>query len=549
MATIKFLISDLKPYGIEKPKLERIVASLGMEVEKIDDGEVTIDITANRPDLLDIAGFGRAASCFLGKKILKEGYYKIIDSPILQIKVSSSVKRIRPFIAAFVVKNVEMSSNRLKYLINFTEKFCDTYGRKRKKLAIGLHNFDNVKGSLLYSVGNESIIPLGNSRSMSFENTLKETEKGREYGNIISSFKGSYPYLKDSEKVISLIPITNSEATKVTKNTKNLFIEVTGTSKSAVEQTAALMACSFIDEGVRVLPCTIIYNNTTVKTPELGYREMRIKPAEVDRALGTSLLDFNSIITLLGKMGHSAAKYGNNVIAYIAPYRLDVIDERDLIEDIAIAYGYDKITPLPIVGAEVGMYGELSEWIDRISIKMVGLGFSEAINNNLTNQKMNFANMGRKYEENSIVSIAQSKSESITMLRTSVVPSLLHNLAISTHESMPQKLFEIGKGFSLKKGKIIERNILAFVSEHPKANFSELKSVVEALLQTSVTDQIKLKEHNTPEFIDGRCALILIGTTQVGIIGEVTPQVLTNFKIDDPVVAAELDLDIIIAGR
>ncbi|MDE1868983.1 MAG: phenylalanine--tRNA ligase subunit beta [Candidatus Micrarchaeota archaeon] len=543
MATIRFSINDLRAYGIEKARLEKIAAALGMEVEKIDGDEATIDITADRPDMLDIVGFGRAASLFNGKSSVREGHYKISNEPFTEVKVSDSVKRVRPFIAAFVAKNVDMTGNRLKYLMNFTEKFCDTYGRKRRKLAIGVHNLDMVKGPLVYSAGNESgFVPLGASKSMSFEEALRKTEKGREYGSLLSESKGLYPYLKDSKNIISLIPITNSDVTKVMQGTKNLFIEITGTSKSAVEQTAALMACSFIDSGADVHPCNITYKTGRVKTPELKYSEMMIKPAEVDRTLGTSLINFNAILALLGRMGHLAAKYGNNVIAYVAPYRLDVLDERDLIEDIAIAYGYDNITPLPVAGFGVGIKSELSEFADRISSKMIGLGFTESMNNNLTNERVNFENMDRDYDKNDIVSIAQAKTEAISMLRTAVLPSLLQNLSISGHEPMPQKLFEIGKAFALNKGKIIESDLISIVSEHPKANFSEIKSVAEAVLGMATGQKITLKRHKDSAFIEGRCASIHIDNEWIGIIGEIAPGVLANFKIDEPVVAAELDM-------
>ena len=134
MATIDYSIKDLNDYGISEDKLPKLVESIGMEIEGIKDGEATMNITPNRPDLLDIVGFKRALLSFSGKIVPKDNFYSMDKEPAMEITVEDSVKSVRPYIAAMVVRNADLSGNKLKYLINFTEKLCDTYGRRRKKL-------------------------------------------------------------------------------------------------------------------------------------------------------------------------------------------------------------------------------------------------------------------------------------------------------------------------------------------------------------------------------------------------------------------------------
>lgn len=544
MATITFGLSDLKKRGVEAD-LESLVTKLGMDIEKTEGDDVTIDITPNRPDLLDIMGFARAAGFFSGKTKPKENFYNLTREPFTEVTVTSAVRKVRPFAAAMIVKNIDLTGNKLRYLINFTEKFCDTYGRRRKKIAMGLHNLDVIKPPLIYDASHDgSFKPLGSEKQMSFEEIIEKHQKGLEYSNAIAGNgkKQPYPFLRDTENILSLIPIINSELTRVRESTKNLLVDLTGTSKSGVREAINLFACTFIDMGADVYPCSIVFQNTREATPQLIYNEIRIKRSKVERSLGL-FLDDNKIITMANRMGYVAAKYGTYTLVYVPPYRLDVLNEQDVIEDIAIAYGYDKITPLPILGFSSGVPEESREYLNRVSRLMLGFGYFESLNMYLTNERLNFENMLQKYDPKNVIKVAYAKTEAITMLRTSLTPGLLQNLSVSMHQRMPQRLFEVGSVFAIDKNKIIESNNLAFVNEHSKSDFSEIKAVVKDLLQLIDVRKYSLKECKNSSFIDGRCAAIMVGNEMLGYFGELSPGVLENFKLEEPVAAAEIMID------
>ena len=480
------------------------------------------------------------------KKTPKEKFYSIKNNPILQVNVTSAVKKIRPFIAAAVVKNLDLSGNRLKNLINFTEKFCETYGRKRKKIAVGLYNLDVITGPLTYDASKEEeFVPLGMKSKLKFSQILKEHEKGIEYSSIIGKRK-LYPYLRDSKNILSLIPIINSEDSRVAEKTKNILVEFTGTSQKAVEEALNLIVCSFIDLEAEIYPCEIIYPNKKGITPNLEYKENRIKRSKVEKSLGI-ILDENKVIDLANRMGHVAAKYGNYVLVFAPPYRLDILNEQDITEDIAIAYGYDKIEPLPVFSASTGLPDESKEQSNKVSRLMIGLGFSESINPYLTNEQLNFDSVCHKKRPESTITVAYAKTETITMLRTDLLPCLMKNLSLSVNDKMPQKLFEIGNIFYLDNDTVVESNNLGIVSEHTRANFSEIKSVVLELLKSMGCSDCSMVETKDSMFIEGRVAKIVSGNTDLGYLGEIHPKVLENFKIEEPVVAAEIKLDKCIA--
>ena len=542
MAITSFDIKDIQTANGGKRELTDVVTEMGIEIEEATKQEIKVNIDPNRPDLLDFVGMYRAISNFTGKKKPQDNRYKIANPPAMTIEVQAPVKKVRPYIAGIVVKNADLSGQKLKYLINFTEKLADTYGRKRKKLAIGIHSMAAIKGSLTYTaVESGSITPLGSSRQTSFDKLMKEHAKGITYQDAVPTFGRSYlyPLLKDDSKTIALIPVTNCEETKITESTKDLFIDITSTSEVALGNAAAIIACSFIDSGADVYPVEVSYGKTKKTTPHLEYREMKVSMSKADGTLGI-VTGRHNIISLANRMGHTAAKYGANVLFYVPPYRIDVLNEQDIIEDIAIAYGYNRITPTAISGVTSGMANDSVENDNKLAYVMVGLGYTEAINSVLTSEEVSFANMGWKPQKDSYVSIADSKTSSITMLRPSLLPGLLQDIAASASATMPQRLFEIGKTFHVKGGKPVEGKRIAMVGVHSKANFSEIKSVVEALFGQMGTE-FKPERHDSPAFIPGRCATVSAGGI-TATFGEVHPMILKSFKIEEPAVAAEIVL-------
>ncbi len=537
MAVVSFSLKDL---GIEGAA--ELAEKIGLDVESVEGDTLSIDVPPNRPDLLDFFGLRRSMLYYSGKRVPADSDYAVSAPAETSITVTKNVEKIRPFISSFVAKKVNMSEQHLKYLINFTEKLSETYGRKRKKMAMGLHNYDAVKGPLVYDASDVGkFIPLGSSQAMSFGEIIKSHPKGIAFGNTIESGKNRalYPYLKDSEKIMSLIPIINSKATAIGKSTENILVDVTGTSEKTVNSTASLLAASFIDQGAEIHPVEIKYEKRSLMQPDMAYREVKVNLSKIDGTLGMRLIE-NLLITYANRLGHPASKYGNSLLVKVPPYRLDVFNYQDIIEDIAIGFGYENISPTPVHSTAIGLFNELQEYINKLAVFMIGVGYTEAVNNYLTNQDVAFKQM-RLPEDANVVKITYSKTENITMLRNSILPSLLLTLGRSTHEKMPQRLFEIGSVFSVEDDKAAERVNLSFVSEHSRSNFADAKGVLDSMFGF-LGIKYSLREEKNPSFIEGRCAGIYSEGKHIGTIGEVHPEVLNNFKIAEPVAACEVNL-------
>jgi phenylalanyl-tRNA synthetase beta chain len=543
MATITFAKKDLvEESGLSKP--EETIPKIGMEVERDADGEITVDITPNRSDLLDIIGLARQLALHEG--VRKPRGYELSGKSGITIKAGKAVGKVRPNIAGIVVKDVSFTEASLKYLINFSEKIGGTLGRNRKKLAMGIHDLSTIEGDLVYDASYEgSITPLGESADKGFEEVMKENQKGMMYSNIIAAKKGNrqlYPFLKDSRKTISLIPITNSEKTRVTAKTKSLFIDFTGTDSDIVSKVADMFACRFIDAGSKVYSVRIVFvNGTDSEYPKLGKRTIKIKASGFDEVLGYKTNDTN-IKKLAVRSGYIVSEEAKNFVSVaVPPYRYDVLNDQDVYEDLVFAYGYDSVKSRPVPSVNAGSETAFSLFSDKLTEIMLGLGYTEAYNNYLTNEKAEFEMMGREPEMEKVVSIKYSKTENISIMRSGILPSLINNLRDSASEQMPYRMFEIGDTFAVADGKAKERKTFAFVSEHSKADFAEAKTVIMAAM-AALGIELGFEEGSGPEFIPGRCARITSKGEEIGIIGEVHPRILNGFGIEEPVVGCEIEL-------
>jgi phenylalanyl-tRNA synthetase beta chain len=173
---------------------------------------------------------------------------------------------------------------------------------------------------------------------------------------------------------------------------------------------------------------------------------------------------------------------------------------------------------------------------------MIGLGFQEILTCTLTNSESLFKRMNCKKER--IVEISNPKVTTLTCLRNWLLPSLLEFVSNNLHVECPQKLFELGKVTLLdakKETRTRDEDRLAGVIYGANASFSEVKSALEAFFRNFGLEwEIKRTEH--PSLIAGRAGKVITEGTDVGILGEVDPRVLENWKLENPMAAFELNI-------
>ena len=556
---------------VELGELEKLLnVSFNCNMEKLDDiltlvkgevkifnqqeGVVNIEIKdTNRPDLWSVEGLARALRGYLNPTEDFKEY--IVKGPLIDVSVDSRLNSIRPFMGVAIVENLKLSDAIIRGLMHLQDKLDQTYGRNRQKTSIGLYDYDLMNPPLHYTVANPDkakFAPLGFEETMNLEEILERHPKGIEYGKIVKNHS-LYPLILDSKgKILSFPPIINSnDLGRVTAETRNVLVEVTGTAHEAVHNALKLVTLALADRGGKVSSGTIKYafDGSQVVTPDFRSSLMELSVGYANRILGLQLTS-RQMGKLLRRAGFGVEETSSDTIMVSVPcYRVDVMHQVDLIEDVAIAYGYDRIEP---VWRELPTTGSMSaeqHLIDVAREFMVGLSFQEILTYNLTSSENLFDNMN--IEKSTIVEVANPKVATMTCLRNRLLPSLMEFLGNNTSTEFPQKIFELGKVTALddtKETKTRDENWLAAVTTHVSACFTEIKSVLDSFLMNFGVDwQIKETLHSS--FIEGRIGEILVNGEEVGIIGEIHPLVLERWKLENPAAAFEFNLDKIIRGK
>lgn len=518
---------------ISKEELIQKIPMIGADIEKVEGNEINIEFFPDRPDLLSVEGIARAMRSFLDIEIGMKKYE--VEKSFVTIKVDASIKKVRPFIAGAFIEGIKMDEKTLLSLMDLQEKLHSSLGRDRKKMAIGLHDAGQIKAPFTYSaVEPEKIkfVPLGMDEEMDLNEILKKHEKGIKYAHLLKQFD-RYPIITDSNgSVLSFPPIINGELTALGEETRNIFIEVTGTDRKAVEGGLIIASTAIAERGGEIKSVKILDEKERL-TPDLSPMKRTVKVGYANEILGSDM-GKEEMLHAIKKMGHDAMINENKLEVLVPRWRTDVLHPIDLVEDVAIGYGFENFEPL--LSMEMTFGSSSSRNYERkMKEVMIGSGFNEVMTLALSNEEEQFKKMGIKKQK--MIQIENPITEKQSCMRCSLLPSLLGILKMNKHHDLPQKIFEVGEVVIGTKN----RKYCCGVEIGAKVGFTQCKSIVEAIMKNLGIDiEIEGKEH--PSFIEGRCASIS-AKKEIGYFGEIHPRVIENFDLEHPVIAFEFDME------
>jgi phenylalanyl-tRNA synthetase beta chain len=554
MPVINFTYDELfKQLGctLDKKELIDILPMISSDVESYDETEVKAEFFPNRPDYYSIEGIVRALKGYLDIEVgMPE--YKVVEGDTT-LTVDEELKDIRPYVASCIIKGVEIDDDELKNIMEFQEHLHWVIGRDRKKVAIGIHDYDTVEGPFYYKAGTpdeDKFIALDCNEEESLNQILETHDKGEKYAKLISDYD-KYPLIVDSnDNIMSMPPIINSDLTKLTTNTKNLFIDVTGTDLTAVTNALNIIAANLSENADSIECVKVVYPyHDDVTYPQF---EPKVLDVHVDTASEYIGMDLTAdkIIQTLEKTRFNAQKVDDNTVRVTVPrYRIDILHEVDIIENIALGYGFNDLpAELPTFStiANPDSKRQFDQILEQV---MIGLGFTEIKSLMLTSEEQHYTKLNKEVEEDRIT-VAQPITQDRTMIRKSLVNSLLEFLEDNKHEELPQKIFEIGDVAYIDesaetKMRTVKKLAAAMVSSN--ANYTDIKAIVESFT-SNMGFEMNITDSNNSIFIPGRCADFEVTTTDdklpftfTGYYGELHPEVITNFDLEYPVVLFEVE--------
>ncbi|MBA1341524.1 MAG: Phenylalanine--tRNA ligase beta subunit [ANME-2 cluster archaeon] len=551
MPVITLYYEDIETLiGTDKDTFIDRVPMIGADIERIEDDHIDIEFFPDRPDLYSPEGVARAMRGFLDIHTGLPGY-NVKDSGI-RITLDDGIKNIRPYLGCAVVSGLEFNDYSIESLMALQEDLHWGLGRDRKKVSIGIHDLRDIEPPFRYVAANPDFcfVPLDFEESMTMQEILEHHPKGVKYAHLMEGF-AKYPLILDAkDQVLSFPPIINGQLTRVSHETRYLFIDVTGMDQN-VYTALNIVVTSLAERGGKIGTVTIensinnsikdsIENNidngtkNNIITPDLTPGHWSLGADEVRSLIGIDLTP-QQIVEQLQRMRFGASVNEDGSIDVSSPaYRADILHTWDILEDISIGYGYDNIPLVIPKTITVGKQHPISIKRNEVLQIMPGLGYNQVMPFTLTSEKVHYNNMLRS-PDHKATPLKHPISEDQTMVRTTILPNLMEILSLNQHRELPQRIFEVGD--VVVDG--ITTQHLAAVSIHPASNFTEIRGVVDAVMRER-SIEYTITGTDDPAFLKGRRAALMVDGNEIGTFGEIHPDVLTNFQLQQPTVGFEL---------
>ena len=546
--------------------LERL-SQIGCVVEGSNEESIEIEVFPDRPDLLSHETMARAARAFLDGDI-QQPTIETKDSGIT-LDVDSSLESVRPIIMAAIVRGVKNGNTVnekdqfIQSLMDHQEKLHLSLGRRRKFSSIGVHDLSTLSPPfrVVTVPGSHSFTPLAMNEKMSIDTILSEHTKGIEYAHLMDNLE-VYPVILDSnDEILSFPPIINGEHTTVSESTTDFFIDVTGWNERAVEACLLLVCLSLAERGGTIEQVQVIgYDGQVRMTPNMESKEHRVSDQLINTILGITM-ESEDIAAAIQRMGgdlvtsravtdgvNKAERWADlevgerEHVIEMPRWRSDIMHPIDIVEDIAIGYGYENmpnilssvhLDAIPLPSAHLHR---------RVRESLRSLNLQETQSLTLSNERVQFINT-RWNKLAETTELANPITIDHTMMRQRILPSLLQLLAANRHHELPQRVYEIGTV-------VLDSHNgtrAAWACAEVGGGFSAAKGFAQAFLRDigANLEEVVWEATTLEEgpWLSGRGAKILVSGEEVGQIGEIDPVVASEFGLRVPIQAGDFDID------
>ncbi|UNI21536.1 Phenylalanine--tRNA ligase [Purpureocillium takamizusanense] len=554
--------------------------------------QLKIEIPANRYDMLCFEGIALNLNIFRGR--MAPPNFRVVEpknEPQQVIKVLPDTTKVRPYVAGAVLRNIKFTQDRYDSFIALQDKLHQNLARNRTLVSMGTHDLDTIQGPFTYEAlppRDIEFIPLNQTKKMNAEELMTFYENDKHLGRFLHIIRDApvYPVIYDANRVVcSLPPIINGEHSKITLNTTNVFIEITATDLTKLQIVTDMLVTMFsmyCAEPFTVEPVKIVsdHNDLTRVTPTL---KPRVTHAEVDYLNSCTGLNETpeSLCNLLTKMAYSSRpsdRDANLLEIAIPPTRADILHQCDIMEDLAVCYGFNKLPrTAPTRSATVGAPLMVNKLSDIVRVEAAMAGWSEVMPLILCSHDENFAWLNRKDDGKTVVRLANPKTLEYQVVRTSLLPGLLKTIRENKGHSVPIKIFEVadvafkdereerkarnerhfaaawcGKssGFEVVHG-LLDRVLLmlrtAFLT-HEEGLTCGRSVDFEVKQNPSKPDGYWIEELNEDTFFPGHAAGVYLRLggkeARIGEFGILHPTVLEKFDLRYPVSTLEINLEV-----
>lgn len=528
-----------------------------------DDVIYRIEVPANRYDLLCLEGLTVALLVFQNK--MQFPNYKALlpsDPKSLQrLIIKPDTKRIRPFAVAAVLRDITFTSDSYASFIDLQDKLHQNLARKRTLVAIGTHDLDTIQGPFIYDALPPDQIkfkPLNQEKEYTASELMELYSNHAQLKQYLPIIRDSpvYPIIKDSNGIVlSMPPIINGDHSRITLNTKNVFIEITATDLHKAKIVLDTVVTAFSYHCKNQFTCEISEvvwpDGSKQKCPEIPYRKEVINIKKLNKYIGIKE-ETGVIANLLTRMCLSAkATSGSDIVVRIPPTRHDILHAVDIYEDAAIAFGYNNINKSFPKASCIAVQQPLNKLTDDLRQQIAQSGFTEVVTFSLCSKEDISKKLRQPFDEKAVVVIDNPKSAEFQVVRTTLLPGVLKSVSYNKSSPLPIKVFEISDIVLLsdteETGAFNVRRLCA-VYYDKRAGFEVVHGLLDRVMQLlevpwSKDGGYSLKGVDDETFLKSRSAQVLYKGKPIGKIGTLHPEVITAFELPMPCSVLEIDIE------
>lgn len=537
------------------------------DIENLKDFVIEFEITPNRPDCLSILGMAREAAATFDKKVSYPSEHVENETGDANEHINISIEDIDlcPRYSGRIVTDVKIEPSPLWMQIKLMKA-----GMKPISNIVDITNYVLLEyGQPIHAFDLKTIeggkIVVRAAKKDEVLTTLDTVERKLTEDMIV---------IADGKKAIALAGVMGGGDTEVSDKTTSLLIEVANFNKKHIRKTSRdLMlrseASSRFEKGVSVDLVEAAANRVCHLIEKLGAGKIvkgivdvypgkkvaepvEVRVEKVNDLLGTKL-STEAMKTLLERLEIEVTVDGNLLKCLPPHQRLDLLKEIDYVEEVARLYGYDVIPSTLFRGNEWGALtnGQMMTKVARETL--VASGLNEIQTYSFVSPKsLDLIGLSEHSILRNPVKLLNPLGEEYSIMRTTLLPNMLEVLGRNFKRSVKSaSAFEIGNTFFPKQQPVvelpIEKKAMVLGMYGEGKDFFSLKGVLEQLFDTLGVKNYKYDQEKTHgTYHPGRCANIVYGDNHIlGTIGEVHPTVLDNYDIEVPVMAAEIDFNML----
>lgn len=540
---------------------------LGSDATKvlgIDDHVIEFEITPNRPDCLSLIGMARETAATFNRKlnepdlIIKDEVDDIYDyTNGIEVKTDKCIRYYSK-----VLKDVKVAKSPL-----WLQSYLMKAGMRPVNNIVDITNFVMLEyGEPLHAFDLQDL------------EGKKVIVRQAEYGELLTTLDGVERKLDsddiviaDAKQAIGIAGIMGGLDSEITGDTRTILLEGANFNSKNVRLTSKKLglrteASTRFEKGIDPNVCKLAVDRVCQLVEEIGAgevvansidvynevsrpKEITLRPERANKLLGIDI-EPNQMLDYLNSL-EIESKIEDGVIKSIVPtFRMDLIIEADLIEEVGRLYGFHNIKSKPLVGSLTrGIKSYDSILAHKVKSILTGMGLNEVMTYSFISPRA-YDKINMK--EDNYIRLMNPLGEDYSVMRTSLIPNMLDLLSNNINKGIDSVYaYEIGNIFLPKQLPVVElpeeRKILSLGLYGDNVDFYFIKDIVESMLrQLGIKEISYMREENNNIFHSGRAANILVADEVLGTIGEIHPDLGKNYDVDERIYIASIDFEKVI---